>query len=64
MNAVATSEIAPDDLVYPQERLLGAVTLVLGLLVWLALIVGTVGVALVFVALGALAYLFRIAYGK
>jgi Zn-dependent protease with chaperone function/Tfp pilus assembly major pilin PilA len=58
MNAVATSEIAPDDLVYPQERLLGAVTLVLGLLVWLALIVGTVGVALVFVALSALAYLF------
>src|SRR6516165_11313039 len=58
MNAVTAGEIAPEDLVYPQERLLGAVTLVLGLLVWLALIVGTVGVALVFVALSALAYLF------
>ena len=58
MNSVATSEIPREDLVYPRERVLGAVTLVLGILVWLALIVGTVGVALIFVAVGALAYLF------
>jgi Zn-dependent protease with chaperone function/Tfp pilus assembly major pilin PilA len=58
MNAVATNELAPENLVYPQERALGAVTLVLGVLVWLALIVGTFGVALVVIAIGALAYLF------
>jgi len=58
MSAVTTSEITPEDLVYPQERVLGAVTLVLGVLVWLALILGTVGVALVLLAIGALAYLF------
>ena len=58
MNAVTASEIAPEDLVYPRERVLGTVTLVLGLLVWFALIVGTVGVALAFVGIGALAYLF------
>jgi hypothetical protein len=45
MNAVTASEIRTEDLVYPQERVLGAVTLVLGLLGWLALIVGTFGVA-------------------
>jgi len=58
MNAVTASEVVPEDLVYPRERVLGAVTLVLGLLVWLALIVGTVGVALAFIGIGALAYLF------
>jgi hypothetical protein len=51
MNAVTASEVVPEGLVYPRERVLGAVTLVLGLLVWLALIVGTVGVALVLLAL-------------
>src|SRR6266853_3726617 len=58
MTAVTTSEIASDDLVYPRERVLGAITLVLGLLVWLALIIGTVGVGLVLVGVGALVYLF------
>ena len=58
MNAVTASEITTEDLVYPRERVLAAVTLVLGLLGWLALIVGTVGVALAFIAIGALAYLF------
>ena len=58
MNAVTTSEIAPEDLVYPRERVLAAVTLVLGVLVWLLLIVGTVGVALAFIGIAALAYLF------
>jgi Zn-dependent protease with chaperone function len=46
------------DLVYPRERMLGAITLVLGVLVWLALIVGTFGIALGVLALGFLAYLF------
>jgi Zn-dependent protease with chaperone function len=58
MNAVTAGEIAPEDLVYPRERVLAAVTLVLGLLGWLALIVGTVGVALALIGIGALAYLF------
>jgi len=58
MNAVTTSEIAPEDLVYPGERVLSAVTLVLGLLIWVALIVGTIGVALVVIGIGAIAYLF------
>jgi Zn-dependent protease with chaperone function/type II secretory pathway pseudopilin PulG len=58
MNAVNTAEIAPEDLVYPRERLLGAVTLVLALLVWLALIIGTVGGALILLGIGAIIYLF------
>ena len=58
MNAVNTAEIAPEDLVYPRERLLGAITLVLALLVWLALIIGTVGVALILLGIGAIIYLF------
>ena len=36
-----------NDLVYPRERTLGAITLVLGLLAWLALLVGTFGIALI-----------------
>ena len=58
MNAVTTGEIAPEDLVYPRERVLSTITLILGLLVWAALIVGTVGVALVVIGIGAIAYLF------
>ncbi len=58
MNAVTTAEIAPEDLVYARERVLGAVTLVLALLVWLVLIVGTVGVALPLIGIGAIVYLF------
>ena len=58
MNAVTTPEIAPENLVYPRERVLGAVTLVLALLVWLVLIVGTVGVALPLIGIGAIVYLF------
>lgn len=45
-------------LVYPRERILGTITLVLGLLVWLALIVGTFGGALIGLALGFVLYLF------
>jgi Zn-dependent protease with chaperone function/type II secretory pathway pseudopilin PulG len=47
-----------DPLVHPRERTLGTVTLVLGLIGWLVLIVGTVGIALVYVLLGFLFYLF------
>ena len=47
-----------EDLVYPRERVLGAITLVLGLVGWLVLIVGTVGIALVVVLLGFVVYLF------
>ena len=47
-----------DELVYPRERPLGAITLVLGILVWLLVIVGTVGIALVYLLIGFLFYLF------
>jgi Zn-dependent protease with chaperone function/type II secretory pathway pseudopilin PulG len=47
-----------NELVYPRERTLGTITLVLGLLVWLGLIVGTFGVALIGLALGFVLYLF------
>jgi len=47
-----------NELVYPRERTLGAITLVLGLLVWLGLIVGTFGIALIGLALGFVLYLF------
>jgi Zn-dependent protease with chaperone function/Tfp pilus assembly protein PilE len=46
------------DLVYPRERTLSAITLVLGLIAWLALIAGTFGGALLALAIGFLAYLF------
>ncbi len=45
-------------LVYPRERTLGAITLVLGLFFWLALILGTFGMALVALLIGFIAYLF------
>lgn len=47
-----------NELVYPRERTLGAITLVLGLLVWLGLIVGTFGGALIGLAIGFVLYLF------
>jgi len=47
-----------NELVYPRERTLGTITLVLGLLVWVALIVGTVGGALIALAVGYVLYLF------
>ena len=46
------------DLVYPRERVLGTVTLVLGILAWIALIAGTFGGALLGLGIGFLAYLF------
>lgn len=47
-----------DHLVYARERTLGAITLVLGLLAWIALIVGTFGGALIALVLGFVLYLF------
>jgi Zn-dependent protease with chaperone function/Tfp pilus assembly protein PilE len=47
-----------DDLVSPREKTLGALTLVLGLLVWLALIVGTFGIALLYLLAGLVFYAF------
>jgi Zn-dependent protease with chaperone function/Tfp pilus assembly major pilin PilA len=47
-----------DELVYPRERSLGAITLVLGLMVWLVIVVGTLGIALLYLAFGFLFYLF------
>jgi hypothetical protein len=36
-------EESMQDLVYPRERALGAITLVIGLVLWLALVIGTWG---------------------
>ncbi len=47
-----------DELVYPKEKTLGTITLVLGLLAWLLIIVGTLGLALVYLLFGFLFYLF------
>lgn len=42
----------------PKERSLGAVALVIGVLVWLGLVLGTFGIALAVLAVGYLIYLF------
>lgn len=47
-----------DTLVYPRERTLGKLTLVLGLIAWTLLIVGTLGIALIYLLIGFIAYLF------
>ncbi|MES2017816.1 MAG: M48 family metalloprotease [Pseudomonadota bacterium] len=47
-----------NELVYPRERTLGAITLALGLLFWLFLILGTVGIALLMLLVGFVLYLF------
>ena len=47
-----------NELVYPRERMLGIITLVLGLLIWLGMVVGTFGAALIGLALGFVVYLF------
>lgn len=47
-----------DQLVYPHERVLGTITLVIGLLIWLCLIVGTFGGALIGLGIGFVLYLF------
>lgn len=47
-----------EELVCPRERVLGTLTLVLGITVWGLLILGTVGVALVVLLVGFVFYLF------
>ena len=47
-----------DELVYPRERTLGILTLILGLVIWLALVAGTFGAALLVLLFGFIAYLF------
>ena len=47
-----------DPLVTPHERSLGTITLVLGVLAWLLIVVGTVGIALVYLLLAFVFYLF------
>ncbi|MDH6591787.1 Zn-dependent protease with chaperone function/Tfp pilus assembly protein PilE [Variovorax sp. TBS-050B] len=47
-----------DPWVYPRERSLGTITLVLGLLAWAILVLGTFGIALVYVLLGFIGYVF------
>src|SRR5664279_924535 len=47
-----------DELVCPRERSLGVITLVLGLIVWVLILLGTVGLVLVYVLFGFLFYLF------
>jgi Zn-dependent protease with chaperone function len=44
--------------VYPRERTLGAITLVLGVLVWVLALVGTLGILLVYLLIGFIAYVF------
>jgi Zn-dependent protease with chaperone function/type II secretory pathway pseudopilin PulG len=47
-----------DELVYPRENTLGAITLVFGLIGWLLIVVGTLGLALVYLLFGFLFYVF------
>ena len=47
-----------NELVYPRERTLGTITLILGVIVWIGLIVGTFGAALAVLAVGYILYLF------
>lgn len=47
-----------NELVYPRERTLGTITLVIGLLIWIGLVVGTFGGALIALAIGFVLYLF------
>ena len=47
-----------DELVYPREASLGAITLVLGLIGWLLIVVGTFGLALIYLLFGFVFYVF------
>jgi len=47
-----------NELVYPRERVLGVFTLLIGLLIWLLLVIGTFGIALIVLLLGFVVYLF------
>lgn len=60
MSAVVASAegIGAGSLVYPNERRLFAIALVISVIVWVALIAGTLGIALIYVLFGFLFYLF------
>ena len=47
-----------ESLVYPRERTLGAITLALGVIIWLLILVGTVGIVLAYLLMGFVIYLF------
>ncbi|HEX9719755.1 MAG TPA: M48 family metalloprotease [Ramlibacter sp.] len=47
-----------DALVYPREKTLGTLTLVIGMLIWVLLIVGTIGIALIYLLFGFIFYVF------
>lgn len=47
-----------DKLIYPRERTLGKITLVLGVIAWATVLIGTVGLALLYVLMGFIAYVF------
>lgn len=47
-----------DELVCPRESSLGAITLVLGLIAWMLILLGTVGLVLIYLLFGFLFYLF------
>ncbi len=46
------------DLVYPREKTLGLITLILGLLAWLLILLGTVGTVLIWLLIAFVIYLF------
>jgi Zn-dependent protease with chaperone function len=47
-----------DPLVYPRELVLARITLILGLITWVLLVVGTIGIALIYVLMLFIGYLF------
>jgi Zn-dependent protease with chaperone function len=47
-----------DPLVYPRERTLGTLTLILGILTWILLIVGTLGIVLFYILMAFIGYVF------
>ncbi len=53
-----TLETTLDALIYPRERTLGTLTLVLGLIAWIAIIAGTFGIALVYLLMAFVFYIF------
>ena len=56
--AIPPGNLTLDELVYPRERTLAMITLVLGIIAWLLIIVGTIGVALVGLLFAFVIYLF------
>lgn len=57
MNKVSSSNKAANEgLIHPNEKILGGILMVFGGLAWLGVIVGTVGIALIFMAIGFFFY--------